>query len=242
MTTEPVSVAMAVHNGLPFLREQVESILSQLEGDDELVVIDDASSDGSLQWLTEHASSRLRVESQSVNAGIRRTFERAFRATRHPIVFLADQDDVWLPGKRAAFVRTFAADPGVLVVVSDAELVDRDGRLLSPSFMATRGGFRRTWWATLVRNRYLGCAMAVRRSLLEKALPIPPRAPMHDMWLGALGSTLGRVVYLPTPLLRYRRHGGNATPSTHRSVPRMLADRWGLLTALAIRRLALRRR
>lgn len=236
---ERVSVVMAVHNGDRFLAEQVASILDQLGPEDELLIVDDASSDGSAEWLASLADPRQRLLVNATNQGIRSTFERGFAESRHNIVFLSDQDDVWMPGKREAFVKAFRRDPTVLVVLSDSELIDAEGNVIAASFMATRGGFRRGWWSTIVRNRYLGCSMAVRRRLFSVALPVPATAPMHDMWLGAIGSIFGSIVYLPATYLKYRRHSRNATPLIRRSVPVMLWRRIGFLYAVASRVMAL---
>jgi hypothetical protein len=159
---------------------------------------------------------------------------------KNEVIFLCDQDDVWLPGKRAAFVAAFEQDPLVSVVISDAEVIDAQGRVTAPSFMATRRGFNGSVFATVWRNRYLGCAMAMRRSLLAAALPVPRQAPMHDMWFGAIGRMTGKVVYLPIPLLQYRRHTGNVSPSIRQSLPRMIRWRIALIFALGIRMLSLR--
>ena len=237
--TDPVSIVMAVHNGGRFLSEQVGSILAQLHDDDELVIVDDASSDGSVAWLESLGDTRVKLHLNPSNLGIRATFERGFSLARHDIVFLSDQDDAWVAGKRDAFVAAFQRDRSVVVVLSDSELIDSDGALISPSFMATRGGFRGDWWNTVVKNRYLGCSMAVRRSLFASALPIPVAAPMHDMWLGAIGSIVGDVTYLPKIYLRYRRHGHNATPSTRRSIPVMLVRRVQFVYAIGSRLLLL---
>lgn len=238
--TTPVSVAMATYNGKRFLQPQLSSILASLRPADELVVVDDGSSDGTWDALQAIADPRVRVLRNESNQGVVRTFERAFRETRHPIVFLSDQDDVWEPGKRDAFVAAFAGDPACQAVISDARIIDARGEVIAESFMATRGGFSGSVAGTLLRNRYLGCAMAVRRSVLDAALPIPACAPMHDMWLGSIAALLGRVDYLPAPLLRYRRHDGNVSPARHQGVLDMIRWRLDLVRALLQRYGALR--
>lgn len=237
--TPAVSVVMAVYNGQRFLPAQMRSVLMQLQPDDQLVVIDDASTDGSYRWLRELDDRRIELYQQQTNTGVLRSFECGLRKARNDIVFLCDQDDIWLPGKRTAVVSAFGADVRTLVVVSDAQLIDAADRVIAPSFMKTRGGFRSSLWQTLMRNRYLGCAMAVRRSLLDAALPIPRSVPMHDMWLGALASVLGNTHYLPQALLQYRRHGGNVSPSRHQGWWQMLCWRLALILAVGNRRLAL---
>jgi glycosyltransferase involved in cell wall biosynthesis len=235
----PVSVVMAVYNGRKYLVEQIESVLNQLEAEDELVVVDDASSDGSATFVRELNSPRIRLYVNPQNIGVLRTFERALRLARHDLIFLCDQDDIWLPGKRTAYVNAFENDSEVCIVISDAELIDGSGNLLSKSYMTScRGGFDGSLLGTLWRNRYLGCAMAVRGSLLRIALPIPIRAPMHDMWLGALGRMFGRITYLSRPYQRYRRHGGNASPLGSDSWRRIVWWRLSLLELLLRRKLA----
>jgi glycosyltransferase involved in cell wall biosynthesis len=239
-----VSVAMASYNGLRYIDRQVASILASLRAGDELVVVDDASTDGTLEWLRRIADPRVRIEANRSNLGVRRSFERALSLTRHDIVFLADQDDIWEPGKRDAFVAAFDANPDCMLVISDARVIDQHDAVSHESFMATRGGFAGSLAATLLRNRYLGCAMAVRRPVLDAALPIPPLAPMHDMWIGAIATRVGAVRYLPEPLLRYRRHGGNVSPAVRQSLGRMLRWRIDLLREVTRRSavLAARRR
>lgn len=238
-----VSVVMATYNGKQYLAQQLRSVLAELTPDDEVIIVDDDSQDETLELLDLFESPIVRIVRNPNNAGVLATFECGLLLSSRDIVFLCDQDDIWLPGKRAAFVAAFERDPRTLVVVSDAQLIDASSIVTAPSFMATRGGFRGSIGSTLVRNRYLGCAMALRRELLLAALPIPRWVPMHDMWLGALGSILGRVHYISIPLMQYRRHGGNVSPSLHQGWSRMLRWRLALLTALAGRlyRLALGR-
>jgi glycosyltransferase involved in cell wall biosynthesis len=229
----PVSVVMPVYNGRKFLLAQVESILSQLEAQDELVVIDDASTDYSVELLKSLNAPQIKIYQNTQNEGVIRSFERGFQLAREEIIFLCDQDDVWLPGKRSAFVEQFENNRSILVVISDAEVIDGEGSIIAHSFMAVRHGFKGGVIATLWRNRYLGCAMAVRRSLLRIALPIPHNVPMQDMWLGVLGQLQGEVAYLKTPYLQYRRHKENSTPLYSQFRWRnMIRWRVGLLTAL----------
>jgi glycosyltransferase involved in cell wall biosynthesis len=228
-----VSVVMATYNGKSYLAEQLSSVLAELLPDDELIIVDDGSQDGTLELLDSLKSPAVRVVRNLTNVGVFATFERGLLMSRKEIVFLCDQDDVWLTGKRAAFVAAFKRDPRTLVVISDAQLIDASGSLTASSYMATRGGFYGDVFSTLIRNRYLGCAMALRRELLDAALPIPRSVPMHDMWLGALGGILGRVHYISAPLMQYRRHGSNVSPSRRQGWLRMLHWRFSLLFALA---------
>jgi len=218
------------------LLAQVTSVLSQLLSNDELLIIDDASTDESVAMLKALNSAQVKVYRNSENQGVIGSFERGLRLARNEIIFLCDQDDIWLAGKRAAFVAEFEREPSTLVVISDAQVIDDEGGVIATSFMTVRRGFKSGVIATLWRNRYLGCSMAIRRSLLKIALPIPREVPMHDMWLGVLGRLAGGVSYLSTPYLQYRRHRANSTPLRSQYRWRNLIRwRFGLLRALIVR-------
>ena len=239
LISSSVSVVMAVYNGRRFLAEQLTSLLADLQPCDELIVVDDSSTDESFAMLQSLGDIRVKLVRNDSNQGVRRSFERGLRMATNEVIFLCDQDDLWRAGKRRAFLEAFDDDELCLVVISDASLIDAESRRIANSFMEGRGGFRSGFWSNVVRNRYLGCAMAVRRRLLTAALPIPSHVPMHDMWLGILGSRLGHVTYLPDSWIAYRRHGGNVTPSSRRGWGQMLVWRLQLLRALTIRLLAL---
>jgi glycosyltransferase involved in cell wall biosynthesis len=224
---------MATFNGERYVEAQLRSILDQLQPQDEVVIVDDASSDGTVARIVALGDARVRLLPQTQNQGVRASFDRALRACRHPVIFLSDQDDLWLPGKRDALARELAA--GAVLALSDARVIDGAGLVVEESFMARRGGFRGSVTATLTKNRYLGCTMALRRELLDDVLPIPPTVPMHDMWIGLLGTLRGRVAYVDRPLMHYRRHAANVSPDRRAGLVQMLVWRWRL-ASLAIGR------
>ena len=62
------------------------------------------------------------------------------------------------------------------------------------------------------QNTYMGCCMAFRRKILDKAIPFPPKVPMHDWWIGLVAELFGTTLCCPEKLVRYRRHEKNKTP------------------------------
>lgn len=223
-----ISVVLPTFNGEAFLVEQLTSILRQIGTDDEVIVVDDASTDGTTALIEQIDDPRVRLFVSPANLGVVRTVERGLSLIRGNIVLMSDQDDIWLAGKVDAIKSAFAADPDLVLVMSDAQVIDSEKRVIEESFMRSRGGFRASLAATLVRNRFLGCAMAMRSTLLRCALPIPPDVPMHDMWFGALASTVGRVGYIDRPLIQYRRHGSNVSPAKPQSLSKVISWRWRL--------------
>lgn len=130
-----VSVAMAAYNGLPYIREQVISILKNLTAEDELVISDDGSTDKTPEFLAEIAKEDARVRVvQGPGSGIKKNFENALKHCRGNYIFLADQDDIWADDKVEKMLGVFEAK-GVSLVMHDAVVVNEDHtEELMPSF------------------------------------------------------------------------------------------------------------
>jgi glycosyltransferase involved in cell wall biosynthesis len=235
---QAVSVCMATWNGSRFLQEQLTDILTQLTCRDELVVVDDGSSDDTMEILeraaAEASHTRVRIYRNDKNLGAIRTFERALGMAEKDLVFLSDQDDRWLPDKVFKIKEAFAAHPEVTLVLTDAQIIDGSGAITAGSWVARRQ-FQAGTIANVVRNSFLGCTMAFRRSSLEYCLPFPVDTPMHDQWIGTLHSIFGSVVFLPEPLMQYRRHDANVTKLHPASVSQMLRWRFSLFRNLVAR-------
>lgn len=225
-----VLVLLPVYNGQRFLVQQVESILNQAGVGTHLVCRDDGSSDGSSRVLHD---LRLRwpgritvLEDDLGNLGASGNFSCLMRQAldlepsglgRANYIALSDQDDVWHPDKLAiglAAIRSLEQQrPGTPALVhSDLRVIEEDGREIAPS-MARYQGLRpdlSSLSAQLLSNTLTGCTSLMNRTLLEKALPVPPEAIMHDWWLSLVASALGSRRYLDQPLIDYRQHAANA--------------------------------
>ena len=230
-----ISVCMAVYNGAAYLRPQMHSILAQLRENDEVVVVDDASHDNSSVLLNEFSDTRLRVFRNARNLGVLASFERAIGLAQGDLVFLSDQDDLWLPGKLDKILEAFSSDPAVTLVASDALIIDGADTVLADSFFSQRGQFSAGVVHNLVKNKYLGCTLAFRKSMLRRFLPIPKDVPMHDMWFGLVNDIYGKTLYIDQPLIAYRRHGNNASPARGGPVAQRLVWRWRMVKNLVSR-------
>jgi glycosyltransferase involved in cell wall biosynthesis len=226
-----VSVCMAVYNGEQYLHEQVASILLQLGSKDEVVIADDASRDRSVAILESFGDPRIRIIRHAENRGVLKTFERALREASGEIIFLADQDDIWREDKVERMKGMFLSCPDLTLVISDASIIDAEGRIIGESQFQ-----RRPYHAGLMRNLLqngdLGCAMAFRRCLLKDCLPFPADTPMHDMWIGMVNRMVGKTGLIREPLMYYRRHGNNTTSDKRSSMTQKLRWRYALVKNL----------
>lgn len=205
-----VSVAMCTCDGRPFVEEQLASILSQTRPPDEVVVCDDASVDGTAEVVEAVATERpsVRLVRNAERLGIRANFEQAVGACRGDLVFLSDQDDVWLPRKVESMVAPFA-DESVGLVRCDALVVDE---ALRPRGSTLLDRHRRRARSVLVPFGVFGSAMAVRASLVPAVTPIPATWP-HDVWIALVAGALGEEATVEVPLQLYRRHGTASSPA-----------------------------
>lgn len=226
-----ISVALAYYDGAEYIKEQLTSILRQLGPKDEVIVSVDRALDGSVDMLREWEEKDRRIfVTKGPGEGVIKNFEHAIQMCSGDIIFLSDQDDVWLPDKVERVKRAFH-DKEVMAVLHDAKIVDETLKEIEPSFFALRGsgvGFFKNLW----KNSYVGCCMAFRREMVEKILPFPAQIYMHDYWIGATAECLGKVALIEEPLLLYRRHGKNVTELTHGSLFFMVKKRWNMLIAL----------
>jgi glycosyltransferase involved in cell wall biosynthesis len=228
-----ISVCMAIYNGELFFPEQMRSILPQLGGDDEVVIIDDGSKDATLDRIAAFNDPRIRVKQHQKNEGVISSFEDAVRFAKGDIIFFADHDDIWAADKVERVLAAFASDPGVSIVSTAFSLIDGNGDPMEDATYSKRPPFTSGFLANLYMNRFQGSTMAIRRTLVPHVLPFPKDCSfVHDEWIGLRNALVGgRVIHLPLPLLLYRRHGNN--DSKPRSVYGKFKKRWEILLALA---------
>lgn len=230
-----ISVAMVSYQGAKFIEEQLESVLVTLGEADEVVISDDGSTDGTREILTRYQARDARVRVlDGPGAGVKANVENALRACEGAYIFLADQDDIWMPEKVEKVMAEFEKK-GVGLVVHDAVVTDGTCQeVILESFYSLKGsgaGVLKNIW----RNTYIGCCMAFKRELLKNVLPIPDYIEMHDQWIGVINDRLKcGTSFIPDKLIQYRRHGDNASGMSHYGIARMIRNRvcfvWALVT------------
>ena len=217
-----ISVCIASYNGEKYIGKQIESIVEQLGGDDELIVSDDGSTDATREVVASFADSRIKLIDHSSHRPKRvkyafeyvtHNFDYALRHTRGDLIFLADQDDVWHSDKIHDTIDAFRRE-GCLLMLHDCRLIDNVGEVINDSYFRSNKSAR-----GIVRNiikcSYLGCCMAFDRRLLGKALPMPDASVPHDIWLGLLAEYYGKVYFHHDTLIDYRRHDTNTSSAAN---------------------------
>ena len=207
-----ISVCMASHNGERYIKEQLDSILCQLDEDDEVIISDDGSTDSTLSILNEMKDDRIKVfrftqpfYSQYAHEYVCRNFENALIHASGDIIFLSDQDDIWMPNKVEVCLNDLNTYD---LVLHDFKHIDENGRVVKQLHYA--GTFRRKNFLML-RGLHFGCAMAFRKRVLDYVLPFPEHLMLHDYWIGILSEFIGEFYFEKRPLLEYRLHSTNTS-------------------------------
>ena len=224
-----ISVCMATYNGSDFISNQIDSILSQISFSDELVIVDDCSTDETVKKIQAFNDPRIRIIVNAVNQGPIISFANALGKAKGDFLFLADQDDVWHKDKVSKVMAAFINQDAILVV-HDGIVTDRDLTQIDSSWNHyNHSKPSHSLVQTLIKNSYTGAMMAMKRELLKLVLPFPTEITMHDWWIALVAlKHHQKVVVLPDKLVDYRRHMGTVTGS-RRPLQKMFLDRMKML-------------
>lgn len=203
-----ISVCLASYNGEKYIGEQLTSILKQLQEEDEVIVSDDGSQDGTLDVVRSFDDARIRIFENHGEHGYTKNFENALKQASGDIIFISDQDDVWMDHK---VQRCLEALKDHELVIHDAAMTDENLNVTAASHF-DKYNVQDGFWNTFIRTRYTGACMAFTRKFLNRALPFPDKQKYcpYDYWLAYLGLYYGEAVVLHEPLILYRRHEGTA--------------------------------
>jgi len=226
-----ISVCMATKNGAEFIREQIDSVLPQLSSGDELIVSDDCSDDHTTNIVNSYGDKRIKLFQNPNEMGVTKNFETGLKRCSGDYIFLADQDDVWMPEKVRIMVEHLQ---NYDLVICDCDISDDTLSVKHQSFFSLNKSGKGLV-KNIIRNSYMGCCMAFKRSLLHRALPFPDDAPLHDMWIGLIGEIHFKIHFIPQSLVYHRRHGRNASTtsgSSRNSMPGKIYNRYCIIRNL----------
>lgn len=224
-----ISVAMATYNGEKYIREQLTSIINQLGEDDEVIISDDKSSDNTTSIINEFIEKDKRIKLiKGPCLGVIKNFENAISNCKNDYVFLSDQDDIWHDNKIESVLSCFEKTKADLIL-HNADIM-QNGEISNQTFFEKRG-VKKGIKNNILKNSYIGCCMAFKADMKKYILPFPENLPMHDQWIGIICEKYGKVEFIDTPLITYRRHDNNASGDTHSSVLTMLKWRFNLISA-----------
>jgi glycosyltransferase involved in cell wall biosynthesis len=215
-----ISVAMATYNGAEYVTGQLASILEQLGPDDEVIIVDDHSTDGTVAAIRTLDDPRIAVHVNDRNRGDVFSFGRAISLAKNDVVFLSDQDDIWSPG-RVELMTHRLLESGASVVTSNFDWMDTHGTPIVIPYDGVSSRDSAKHLRNIVdifvgKTNYFGCAMAFRHRFLPVISPIPAFVESHDLWIALASNLAAANSHLDEVTLRKRKHANNATSTVSR--------------------------
>lgn len=239
-----VSVCLPSYNYAYFLGEAIASVLAQTYGDFELIIVDDASTDGSEEVIHGFSDRRVRFFRNEVNSGAIRTWNRCLSLVRGEYICFLCADDLFLPRKLEAQTVLLDRYPDACLAHSDGFSIDAagereslfrsrfPGELQSYLAMSHINPGREEFKRLLAGYNYIHLSSAMfRRRCWQEAGNFDERFPYAadwDFWLRLV--LLGDVAYMPESLFCVRWHGENLTAEMKRS-GQAYADWYGVVRA-----------
>lgn len=208
-----ISVCIATYNGEKYINKQLSSILTQLGSKDEVIIVDDCSKDNTVNKIRLFNDPRIIIYHNEINQGHVFSFGRAISLAKNDIIFMSDQDDVWIEGRIKIFLKAFEENHALLIS-SNISFIDAQGKTL---FLEHHGvntrdstkNFKNILDIFRGKTNYYGCAMAFKKELVKTILPIPLYVESHDLWIAKAAILLRSNSHSDEITLKRRIHGHN---------------------------------
>jgi glycosyltransferase involved in cell wall biosynthesis len=212
---------MPTYNGERYIKQQIESILCQLESDDELIISDDGSTDLTLDIINGLKDKRIIIchhekiknpyhgHYKTIFA-IGRNVENAVKQTRGDYIFLSDQDDIWLPNRiKSSIEKLQSCD----LVLNNCSIINKERKIIKKSYFDEYIHPSTNLLRTIYKSSFHGCCMAFNKKLKQDIIPFPNIPIGHDTWIGLIAIKNYSIDFIYEPTILYRIHDKNITIS-----------------------------
>lgn len=214
-----IGVVLCTYNGEKYLQQQLESILAQTRLPEEILILDDCSTDRTVEIINSIACNnpQIRLIKNSSNLGFIKNFEQGIALCEKDFIALCDQDDIWLPEKMERLASELETHPDAGIAFCNAEYIladgTRTGHLTNPDsdgFMQDMKNVRKN----ILERKWnvLGNFILLDASIKPHILPNPScRSHPHDVWISLVSFFLFQPRYVSIPLSLYRLHENMAS-------------------------------
>ena len=212
MPQELVSIVLCTYNGLKFIDEQLKSIQRQTHSNLEIIISDDASTDGTFEWLKKEAAldKRIKLYRNQPNIGVNLNFNKACSKVEANFIAFADQDDIWDEKKIEILLNEINKDDDVQMTYCFSATFEK---LNAPHLRSLKiinpfsGNDARQFF---LHNTISGHTMLFKKQLLAAAAPFPVEV-YYDWWLVVNACSIGKIKAVPEILVWHRMHENNIT-------------------------------
>ncbi|MCG2611043.1 glycosyltransferase [Flavobacterium sp. SM15] len=215
-----ISVALCTYNGEKFIKEQLNSILNQTIGVDEIVICDDRSKDNTTALINEYSNKypgKIILHINQSNLGSNKNFEKAIKLCTGDYIFLSDQDDIWRNDKVAKTMEVFNTNPSAEGVFSNANFINDSSEIIhnelslwasvnffEPSYRNSTNLFNSL---TNIGNFLTGATLCIKKEVKDFCFPFKTTKEfIHDEWFAFLLAERKTLFLSTENLISYRLH------------------------------------
>ena len=202
-----ISVAICTHNGEKYIKEQIESILSQTILPDEIIICDDVSTDNTINIIKDINNPIIKLHQNPKNLRTTKNFEQAIKMCSGDVIFLSDQDDVWVADKIKIITEAFNSNPEAYMIFTDAYVANEKLELFDYSLWEYHDFDYSKFGPSLLMKKWVatGATIAIKKEALEFIIPFPDDM-LHDSWITFILAFLGHAICVDKKLIYYRQH------------------------------------
>ncbi len=200
-----ISIVICTYNGELFLSEQLESIVHQTYSNLEIIILDDCSTDRSIEIINAFANqyAAIKFHRNEQNLGYVKNFEKGIGLCNGEFVALCDQDDIW---KFDKIDLLFNHITEAALIYHDSEFINDDGTSLHKKLSDQLNMYEgHSTYPFFLNNCISGHSMMFRKSIIDQILPFN-ETYFHDWQIAIIATENGGIKYLDQPLVKYRQH------------------------------------
>jgi len=209
-----ISVIMAVFNGEKYLHQAIKSVLEQTVADFEFVIINDTSTDNSINIIKSFNDSRIKLINNGSNIGLTKSLNKGIHFAKGRYIARQDADDISLPERFSLQITYFTKHPEAVLVSGEMETIDEHGKVISQSNLASSPIITR--WYLLFYNRIGGHSQVMfRRNIVEKIGGYNENfryTQDYELWLRLVQHH--DLIILPEKLIQYRHNHPDSLSAT----------------------------
>lgn len=214
-----ISIVMATYNGEQYIEEQLESILAQTVQPDEVLICDDCSSDNTVaiikDFIKKNELLNWKIECNLNNQGWKKNFYNLLCKASGDIIFMSDQDDIWMKEKIEVMCNAILKKKEILCLVGNYVEIDGQGNQVTKEIEQEDIFYAKkiSYTSNFYRNVYLGCTMCIKKELRENYKQLEGDFASHDAICAQIALLKDGLYYLPYITIKHRLHGKNTTCS-----------------------------
>ena len=221
-----ISIAMTTYNGEKYIEKQLQSLISQSVLADEVIIADDCSKDNTASIVKNFIQKNNLINwnfyVNNDNLGFVKNFKNVINKTTGDIIFLCDQDDIWMPEKLESIKGLFFENPQAMAINSSFNFIDGDDKAFEVSqkkdtsnqnliqYTINKGALEKVSFNTIIRyNISPGCTMAFRKDIKEILFNQNEFEIPHDWEINLIACANDGLYFYNKSLINYRIHNSN---------------------------------